>query len=123
MMLARLTIVVVAAVGVVLAWAPDSSVFTIVSFAWAGFGAAFGPLMIFSLFWKRTNIYGAYAGMVSGGAFVFIWKFLIKPIGGVFGIYELLPAFLVSSIFIVVVSLCTAKPSAEIEKEFEAAKG
>lgn len=123
MLLARLTIVVVAAVGVVLAWAPDSSVFTIVSFAWAGFGAAFGPLMIFSLFWKRTNIYGAFAGMVSGGAFVFIWKFLIKPLGGVFGIYELLPAFLVSSILIVVVSLCTAKPSAEIEKEFEAAKG
>ena len=123
MLLARLTIVVVAAVGVVLAWAPDSSVFTIVSFAWAGFGAAFGPLMIFSLFWKRTNIYGAFAGMVSGGAVVFIWKFLIKPLGGVFGIYELLPAFLVSSILIVVVSLCTAKPSAEIEKEFEAAKG
>ncbi len=123
MLLARLTIVVVAAVGVILAWAPDSSVFTIVSFAWAGFGAAFGPLMIFSLFWKRTNIYGAFAGMVSGGAFVFIWKFLIKPLGGVFGIYELLPAFLVSSILIVVVSLCTAKPSAEIEKEFEAAKG
>ncbi len=78
--------------------------------------------MIFSLFWKRTNRAGAIAGMIAGGSMVFIWKLLLKPLGGVFGIYELLPAFLISSIVIVVVSLCTAKPSPEIEGEFERAK-
>lgn len=122
MMVARLTVVGIAIIGVLLALNPDSSVFTIVSFAWAGFGAAFGPLMLFSLFWKRTNFYGAIAGMVSGGAMVFIWKFAIKPMGGVLGIYELLPAFLISSLFIVVVSLATEKPSQEIVNEFEAVK-
>ena len=98
---------------------PDSSVFGIVSFAWAGFGAAFGPLMLFSLFWKRTNMWGALVGMLSGGAMVFIWKFLITPIGGVWGIYELLPAFLVACAAIVLVSLFTAAPSEEIVAEFE----
>ena len=78
--------------------------------------------MLFSLFWKRTNRAGAIAGMVSGGAMVFIWKLLLKPLGGIFGIYELMPAFLVSCVFIVVVSLITAKPSAEIEAEFDKAK-
>ena len=87
-----------------------------------GFGATFGPIILFSLFWKRTNRAGAIAGMLSGGAMVFIWKLLLKPMGGVFGIYELLPAFLVSCIFIVVVSLCTAKPSAEMDEEFEKAR-
>ena len=65
--------------------------FNIVSFAWAGFGASFGPLVLFSLFWKRTNKYGAIAGMIAGGAMVFIWKYLIAPMGGAWGIYELLP--------------------------------
>ena len=99
-----------------------ASSFTIVSFAWAGFGATFGPLMLFSLFWKRTTRAGAIAGMVSGGATVFIWKLLLNPLGGIFGIYELLPAFLLSSIVIVVVSLLTKEPSEEIEREFEQAK-
>ena len=101
-----------------------------VSFAWAGFGATFGPLMILSLFWKRTNRAGAVAGMISGGLMVFFWKLVIRPIGvnlggtigGVLNIYELLPAFIVSIIFIVVVSLITKKPSAEIEKEFDEVK-
>lgn len=101
---------------------PESSVFEIVSFAWAGFGAAFGPVVLFSLFWKRTTLWGALAGMVSGGAMVFIWKYVIAGFGGVFAIYELLPAFLVSSIFIIVVSLLTKKPSEDIVKEFELAK-
>ena len=65
---------------------------------------------------------GAVAGMVSGGAMVFIWKLLLKPLGGIFGIYELMPAFLISCAFIVIVSLCTEKPSAELEEEFEKAK-
>ncbi|MBQ3107512.1 MAG: sodium/proline symporter PutP [Firmicutes bacterium] len=119
----RITLLLVAIVGAILASDENNQViFTIVSFAWAGFGATFGPLMIFSLFWKRINRWGALAGMVSGGAMVFIWKLLLKPMGGVFGIYELLPAFLVSCIFIVVVSLLTAAPSKEIQDDFEKAK-
>ena len=119
----RIALVIIAVLGAIIAMDENSVIFTIVSFAWAGFGATFGPLMLFSLFWKRTNEYGAIAGMISGAAMVFIWNFLIKPIGGVFGIYELLPAFIISSVFIVVVSLMTREPSEEMKKEFEAAKG
>ncbi len=115
----RITLVVITLIAMVIAWNSNSTVFGITSFAWAGFGAAFGPLVLFSLFWKRTNWYGAIAGMVSGGAMVFIWKLLIKPLGGVFGIYELLPAFIISCIMIVAVSLATARPSKEIEAEFD----
>lgn len=116
---ARLTVLLISVVGVIIAWDPNSSVFNIVSFAWAGFGACFGPIMLFSLFWKRTNRYGALAGMLVGGVMVFIWHYLIAPIGGIWGIYELLPAFLLSSITIVVVSLLTAPPAKEIVEEFE----
>lgn len=119
MLAARLTVVIIAIIGVVLAYNPDSSVFRIISFAWAGFGATFGPVMLFALFWKRSNRYGAIAGMVSGGIMVFVWKFVIAKLGGIFAIYELLPAFLVASLMIVVVSLLTAPPSEEIVKEFE----
>ena len=115
----RITLVAITLVAMVIAWNSNSTVFGITSFAWAGFGAAFGPLVLFSLFWKRTNWYGAIAGMVSGGVMVFVWKLLIKPMGGVFGIYELLPAFVISCIMIVAVSLATAKPSKEIEAEFD----
>lgn len=122
MLAARLTVVAIAILGIVIARNPDSSVFGIVSFAWAGFGAAFGPLVICSLFWKRTTLPGAIAGMVSGGAMVFIWKYLIKPLGGVFDIYELLPAFLVGLAVMVIVSLCTKAPSKEITDEFDRVK-
>ncbi|MFR2156573.1 MAG: sodium:solute symporter family transporter [Evtepia gabavorous] len=74
MLAARGTVIGIAIVGIFLAWNPDSSVFQIVSFAWAGFGSAFGPVVLFALFWKRTNKQGAIAGMVAGGAMVFIWK-------------------------------------------------
>ena len=122
MIIARSTVVVMAIIGVVIAWNPNSSVFTIVSFAWAGFGAAFGPVVLFSLFWKRSNMWGCLAGMLSGGAMVFIWKFMIKPMGGIFGIYELLPAFIVACIFLVAVSLLTPAPSKEVMDEFDAVK-
>lgn len=122
MLIARITLVVISAIAVVLAWDPNSSVFGIVSFAWAGFGAAFGPVVLFSLFWKRTNKWGALAGMISGGTMVFIWKYAVRPIGGVWGIYELLPAFIVACIFIVVVSLLTPAPSQEIIDEFDRVK-
>lgn len=117
---ARCTVIGIAIVGIVLAWNPNSSVFNIVSFAWAGFGSAFGPLVLFSLFWKRTNKQGAVAGMIAGGVMVFVWKYLVAPMGGAWAIYELLPAFLVSCLVIVVVSLVTAPPAQEIVDEFEA---
>ena len=119
MLAARGTVIGIAVVGILLAWNPSSSVFRIVSFAWAGFGAAFGPLVLFSLFWKRTTKQGAIAGMVAGGAMVFIWKYLLAPMGGAWSIYELLPAFLVACVAIVVVSLATPAPAKEIVEEFE----
>ena len=119
---ARLTIICISVVGVVLARDPNSSVFGIVSFAWAGFGGSFGAVVLCALFWKRCNWQGALAGMLCGGLMVFVWKYIISPLGGVFGIYELLPAFLMSLVACVVVSLVTPAPSAEIEAEFDAAK-
>ncbi len=122
MTISRITLLAITAVAILIAIDEDSVIFQIVSFAWAGFGATFGPLMLFSLFWKRINRAGAIAGMVSGAGMVFLWKLCIKPIGGVFGIYELLPAFIFSSICIVVVSLLTKAPSKEIEEDFEFVK-
>ncbi len=122
MLVSRITLILIALIGVFIALDENSVIFTIVSFAWAGFGATFGPIMLFSLFWKRTTQAGAVAGMVAGGGMVFVWKLLLKPLGGLFGIYELLPAFLLSCAVIVIVSLLTPAPSAEIQAEFEAAK-
>ncbi len=122
LMISRIALLTVAFIGIVIALDDTSAIFTIVSFAWAGFGATFGPLMLFSLFWKRINHKGAIAGMLAGGIMVFIWKLLLKPMGGVFGIYELMPAFLTSCLFIVVVSLLTEEPPKEIQDEFELAK-
>ncbi len=122
MRMSRITLLAIAIFAIIIALDENSVIFKVVSFAWAGFGATFGPLMLFSLFWKRTNRAGAIAGMVSGAAMVFIWKLLISQLGGVFAIYELLPAFIFSSIVIVVVSLLTAPPSKEIEEDFEAVK-
>lgn len=122
MLAARATVIIIAVIGILLAWDPNSSVFKIVSFAWAGFGAAFGPVMLMSLFWKRSNKWGALAGMVSGGAMVFIWKYGVARLGGAWAIYELLPAFLVACAAIVVVSLLTAPPSKEVVREFESVR-
>ena len=119
MLIARLTVVGVAILGVIFASDPSSSIFRVVSFAWAGFGATFGPVMLFALFWKRCNKQGAIAGMFGGMITIFLWKYLVRPLGGAFNIYELLPAFVVSSILIVVVSLCTKAPEEEIVAEFE----
>jgi sodium/proline symporter len=133
MWIARIAMLAVTVFGVILAFSVNESIFRIVSYACAGFGAAFGPLMLFSLFWKRTTFPAAVAGMVSGGAMVIIWKQVIAPIGkelaaqgveigGALTIYELLPAFVISCLVILVVSLGTKKPDESIEKEFEAAK-
>ena len=117
---ARTTMVVISIIAAFLARDPESSVFRVVSFAWAGFGAAFGPVVLMALFWKRSNKWGALAGMVVGGAMVFIWKFLIAPMGGVWAIYELLPAFICATVAIVVVSLITPAPEKPIVDAFQA---
>ncbi|MBQ8312023.1 MAG: sodium/proline symporter [Clostridia bacterium] len=122
MFISRITLLVLALIGVIIALDENSVIFQIVSFAWAGFGATFGPLMLFSLFWKRINKPGAIAGMVGGAGMVFLWKLVISKLGGAFAIYELLPAFIFSSLCIVVVSLLTKAPSKEIEEDFEAVR-
>ncbi len=122
MTMTRITLVTLSLIGILIALDENSVIFSIVSFAWAGFGATFGPLILFSLFWKRVNKPGAIAGMVSGAAMVFLWKLVISKLGGVFAIYELLPAFIFSAICIVVVSLLTKAPSKEIEEDFEAVR-
>ena len=119
LLIARLGVIGIAIVAVFFALNPNSSIFRVVSFAWAGFGATFGPVMLFALFWKRCNGSGAIAGMISGAVTIFLWKFLVRPLGGAWDIYELLPAFLVASLFILVVSLATKEPEKAIVKEFE----
>ena len=122
MTMSRVILLLIAVVGVVIAMDENSVIFTIVSFAWAGFGAVFGPIMLFSLFWKRTTQAGAVAGMVTGGVMVFLWNLVLKPLGGVFGIYELFPAFVLSCLVILVVSLLTPAPSTQIQQEFDLAR-
>ncbi len=119
---ARTALLVIAVIGIFLARDPNSSVFAIVSFAWAGFGAGFGPVVLFALFWRRTNRYGAIAGMLSGGVMVFVWKYLIRPLGGMWNIYELMPAFAVACLVIWVVSCVTLAPEQEILDEFDRVK-
>ncbi|HKM28228.1 MAG TPA: sodium/proline symporter [Anaerovoracaceae bacterium] len=119
MLVARLTVVIVSIIAVVFASNPESSVFQIVSFAWAGFGACFGPVVLCALFWKRSNKQGVLAGMVVGAITIFVWKYGIRPLGGAWDIYELLPAFLLALATIIVVSLLTKAPDASIDKEFE----
>ena len=121
--IARITVIVISVISVVLASDPNSSVFEIVSFAWAGFGAAFGPIVLCALFWKRSNKWGALCGMIAGGAMIFIWKYGIAKLGGAFAIYELLPAFLIALIVNIVVSLMTAAPGGDIIKTFDEMNG
>lgn len=122
MLAARATVVGIAIVGVILAWDPNSSVFRVVSFAWAGFGAAFGPVMLCALFWRRSNRQGALAGMIAGSVTVFAWKYLVAPMGGAWAIYELLPAFIVGCIAMIVVSLATGEPEQDILKTYDKVK-
>ncbi len=119
LIIARITVIAISLIAVFIAQDPNSSIFTIVSFAWAGFGAAFGPVVLLALFWKRSNKQGALSGMIAGGIMVFVWKYGIATLGGTFAIYELLPAFIIALAVNVVVSLCTPAPSAEILKTFD----
>ena len=117
--ISRISLILIAIAGVVLAWNPDSSVFQIVSFAWAGFGAAFGPVMLLALFWRRSNLYGAIAGMIAGGTMIFVWKFVIRSFGGFWDIYELLPAFIFALLVNVIISLLTKAPSKELTDVYD----
>ena len=116
---ARASLLIIAMISIIIAWDPNSSVFKIVSFAWAGFGAAFGPVVLLALFWRRSNKYGAIAGMVAGGVMVFVWKYGVRPLGGGFNIYELLPAFIVAIVVNVIVSLVTPAPNAAVTADFD----
>ena len=121
----RSATICVAVIALIIAWNPDSSVMKLVSDAWAGFGAAFGPLVLCSLFWKRTNFAGAFAGIITGALTVIIWDYIPfagATIGDRTGLYSLLPGFIISFVAIIIVSLCTKAPSDEIVKEFEEVK-
>lgn len=122
LVISRITLLAITGVAIIIALDENSVIFNIVSFAWAGFGATFGPLMLMSLFWKRINRWGAIAGMIGGGVMVFVWNLAIRSLGGIWDVYELLPAFIFSCICIVVVSLLTPAPSKEIQQEFEEVK-
>lgn len=122
MRIARVTVIAISVISVILASDQDSSVFEIVSFAWAGFGATFGPVVLVALFWKNANKNGVLAGMLSGGVMIFLWKYVIAKIGGIFAIYELLPAFIIALVMIVVVSKLTGKPDKEVTDQFEAVR-
>lgn len=122
MLVARITVVIISVISIILASNPDSSVFEIVSFAWAGFGATFGPVVLCALFWKKANKYGIMSGMITGGIMIFVWKYGISKLGGIFGIYELLPAFIIAMLVIVIVSLATGGPSKEVIEKFDQVK-
>ena len=122
----RITTVAVAVLAIFIAWNPESSVMDLVSNAWAGLGAAFGPLVIMSLFWKRANLPGAIAGLISGAATVIIWDYIPlvggQTLGKATGLYSLLVGFIISLLFIIVVSLLTKAPEQTILDEFDAYK-
>lgn len=115
----RFAVVGIALIAWLLALDPDSSVLGLVSYAWAGFGAAFGPAIILSLFWSRMNRQGCLAGIIVGGITVVIWKQLT---GGIFDLYEIVPGFILASIAIIAVSLMTPEPEAELLETFNEAE-
>ena len=123
MKMSRYTVLGVAVLAYLIAWDPNSSIMGLVSNAWAGLGAAFGPTVLMSLFWKRCNLQGAVAGIISGGLTVIIWDYIPlvggQTLGTVTGLYSLAIGFLISIVLIVIVSLCTKAPDASIVAEFE----
>ena len=112
----RLSVLLVSAIAVYLGSDPNSYISSIVSYAWAGFGACFGATVLLSLYWKRMTLKGAYAGVIVGGLTVLIWKHFEW-----FGLYELVPGFFLSIAAIVIVSLMDEKPSQSILETFEKA--
>ena len=130
MLISKITVIIIAVIAYIIAWNPESSIMALVSDAWAGLGSAFGPTILLSLYWKKINLPGAAAGMISGGLTVIIWDYIkfieldgVKVTLGTYtGLYSLLVGFAVSLLFIVVVSLVTPKVSDEIVQEFEDVK-
>ena len=126
MKISRATVVVVAVLAFLIAWNPDSSIMGLVSNAWAGLGSAFGPIVLLSLFWRRTNLAGGIAGIVSGGVTVLVWDYLPlvhgETLGVATGVYSLAVGFLISVLMIVVFSLATKAPDQEILDEFDRVK-
>jgi len=116
MLVGRIAVIVLAVVALLLAANPESTVLGLVSYAWAGFGAAFGPVLILSLYWRRMNWAGAVAGVITGGLVVVLWKQLG---GGLFDLYEIVPGVLLATAAIIVASLLTAPPSAAVREGFE----
>jgi sodium/proline symporter len=116
----RVAVLVIAMIGLVLAWDPERKILDLVAYAWAGFGAAFGPTLILSLYWRRMNRYGALAGIIVGGLTVVIWKQLS---GGLFDIYEIVPGFIFSMLSIVVISLLTHTPEKAVLLDFDKVSG
>lgn len=122
LLVSRITVIVIALLAYIIAWNPNSSIMGLVSNAWAGLGSAFGPIVVMSLFWKRTNFEGAVAGILSGGLTVIIWDYIPlvngQTLGAATGIYSLLVGFFLSLVIIIIVSLCTKAPGEEILQEF-----
>lgn len=122
LLVSRITVIIVALLAYIIAWNPNSSIMGLVSNAWAGLGSAFGPIVLMSLFWKRTNFEGAVAGIFSGGLAVIIWDYIPlvhgQTPGAATGIYSLLIGFFLSLVVIIIVSLCTKAPDEEILQEF-----
>ncbi|RKL69318.1 sodium/proline symporter PutP [Salipaludibacillus neizhouensis] len=121
----RVGVLLIAGIAIALAYNPESSVLELVSYAWAGFGAAFGPLIIMSLFWRRATRNGALAGIIVGGITVIIWSNLgawFGLEGGIWSLYEIVPGFVFSLIAIVVFSFLGKGPSREILDEFDSVK-
>lgn len=122
----RVTVIVVAVLAFAIAWNPNNSIMGLVSNAWAGLGSAFGPIVLMSLFWRRTNFAGAVAGIVSGGLTVIIWDYIPfingQTLGTATGLYSLATGFVISILCIVIFSLCTKAPEKEILEEFDRVK-
>lgn len=119
--LGRFGVLIVSIIAAVLAFGRNDTILGLVAFAWAGFGAGFGPTVVLSLYWRKLTTAGAAAGMIAGAAMVFIWKLALNPMGGIFKLYEILPAFLLNLVVAIVVSLATYKPDPAIEAEFDEA--
>ncbi|KKK39966.1 proline:sodium symporter PutP [Mesobacillus campisalis] len=119
MIVGRIAVFGIALIAIILGYNPESKVLELVSYAWAGFGAAFGPVIILSLFWKRMTRNGALAGILVGAVTVIVWAQLT---GGLFDLYELAPGFLFATIAIIIVSLVDKAPSKEIQEEFDTFK-
>ena len=116
LLVSRISVLIIAIVGLLLALNPDSSIFGLVSYAWAGFGGTFGPLIILALYWKGTTSKGAIAGLICGGVTVVIWHNLN---GGLFDVYEILPAFIICLVVTVIVSLFDKNKDPEIIAKYE----